>query len=193
VYTSLPWPTLCGAVSSLKLSRTRSAKVIQLPLAANAPAMTQTEKPGQDDEVRNAEPEGLVAALVTVGKNDSAETPKSLVVQKGCEGEGCSAGTGIRTTQGPKRKANAKRDLSLYLLEIADESVVRFVPSGPVLYPLAVQSHGNIAATEYWSSRWLFSGRCHDQGFVGDVSRSPPRPSLAGGTGRRRLVGPSEW
>jgi hypothetical protein len=63
VYTSLPWPTLCGAVSSLKLSRTRSAKVIQLPLAANAPAMTQAEKPGQDDEVRNAEPEGLVTAL----------------------------------------------------------------------------------------------------------------------------------
>jgi hypothetical protein len=89
----------------------------------------------------------LLQRLVTVGKNESAETPKSLVVQEGCEEEGCSAGTGIRTTQGPKRKADAKRDLSPHLLKIADESVVRLVPSRPVLYPLAVQSHGNIATT----------------------------------------------
>jgi hypothetical protein len=59
--------------------------------------MTQAEKSGRDDEASNAESECLVTALVTVGKNESAETPKSLVVHESCEEEGCSAGTGIRT------------------------------------------------------------------------------------------------
>jgi hypothetical protein len=42
-----------------------------------------------------------------------------------------------------------KRDLSPYLCKIADESVVRLVSSRPVLYPLAVQSYGDIAATHF--------------------------------------------